>query len=96
VEATVPVPVASTGSVGPIKPGVKTTEFWLTGIVSLTCAVAGIVLFVMHRIDQGAFVTLLLTALGGGSVYTVLRSYLKQAGISLPALPGDPTESVAA
>ena len=83
VEVPVPVELPPVVQAQPLKPGVKTTEFWLTGIV----------LFVAHRIDQGAFLTLLLAALGGGSVYTVLRSYLKQAGINLPALPGDQSAS---
>lgn len=72
------------------KPGMQTTEFWVSAAGSLSLIGVGLWLFLVHRIDQGAFVT--IESIGGGGVpgvYAVLRTILKAAAPSIP-LP-DPT-----
>lgn len=71
----------------PPKPGVKTSEFWASAVSSLALVGGALWLFLSHRIDQGAFVT--IEGIGGGGVpgvYAILRTILKSVAptISLP------------
>lgn len=75
-----------------VKPGVTTTEFWISALGSVALLAVAVWLFLVHRIDQGAFTT--LASIGGGGVpgvYALLRTILKSAAptASLPPLePG--------
>lgn len=92
VDSGIPLPVLVgqvVSDVPPIKPGTKTTEFWLTAAASALTTIGAFVLFICHRIDQGAFVT--LAASGGAglpAVYAIVRSWLKNMNINVDYAPG--------
>ncbi len=75
------------GVVG-LKPGLKTTEFWVSLGVGALNSVAAVALLLTHRISSDQASTMLT---GGGAlaaVYTLGRSWVKaKTGVNPPPLP---------
>lgn len=74
-----------------IKPGNKTTEFWVTIITGLANTGAAIGLLLTHRVSPDAASTMLTAGNGGiAALYTLARTYLKTkitVGNATPAPP---------
>lgn len=61
---------------GPQKPGVASSEFWISIILVLGAVAGGIILLVQGKTQDG--VNLFITAAGSGGVYTAARSFVKR------------------
>lgn len=73
----------------PVKPAVRTTEFWLVALGAAGLTVAAFVMFLTDTITQSAFVTIVVAAgVCGPVVWAVLRTLLKIAAPTVVVPPG--------
>lgn len=75
----------------PVKPAVRTSEFWLTAVGSFVLVVSAFVMYLTGHITQSAFVTIVVVS--GGVVpalYALLRTVLKIIAPTVVVPPSSP------